>query len=267
MAFFVQPLVSQKMTEFLYRWCRPLTVVGVLCLAGCASLLREKGDGGKESREVPVVRCPRTGESIAVDAKSDESSWNGAAAVNLVTNDGPETYGAPRLGTDVKLMYDDTYLYAFFLCEDDDVRVDYHHHDDPLWNSYESLELVELMLDPQGRGREYFEINVTPNGIVLDLRVKRGDEGLDLDVGWDVEGMLVATRILSVGQDGLDGWAVELAIPWSALEQPAPSANDAWRINVYRGDGGLALPRLSWSATGEPDYHMPDKFGVVVFDG
>ena len=255
------------MTESRYVSYQWLLVLGMLFLAGCSEFFQKKGIGREALLAVPVLRCPRASESIVVDAESGESSWSYAVAIELVNNDGPEAFGRPRLGTDVKLMYDDTYLYVFFRCEDDDVRVDYHNHDDPLWNSYASLELVELVLDPQGQGRDYFEINVSANGVVLDVRVNRGDEGLAFDVGWNAEGLLVAARVLPGVQDGLDGWAAELAVPWSALEQPPPSAGDTWRMNVYRGDGGLALPRLSWSATGKASFHVPERFGVVVFDG
>ena len=254
------------MTESSCRWHEWLIVLAVLCLAGCSGR-RHNGDIDEKTwQDVPVLRCPRTTESITVDGKADESSWKNVAAIQLVNNDGPETAGPPPLGTDVKLIHDETYLYAFFRCEDDHVRVDYHNHDDLLWNSYSSLELVELMLDPQGLGRDYFEINVNPDGVVLDVRVIWHAGEPSFDVGWNVEGLLVATCVLSSDHDIVNGWAVELGIPWSAVAQPPPEKGDTWRVNVYRGDGGLALPRLSWSATGIAGFHVPEKFGVVVFD-
>lgn len=237
-----------------FKW---VVLIATVCLCCCSP---QKYNG------TPAIKCKKIIEPVVIDAKANESSWKDAQVVELVNNDGPETGKRPRLGTDVRLLYDENYLYAMFNCEDDNIRIDYHSHDDPLWNSYPSLELVELMLDPTQQGRRYFEINVNPEGVVLDVLIKWTQGAPTFDVDWDVKGLLVGRRILAKEKDGIDGWAVEIAVPWPALERSMPEDGEIWRANFYRGDGGLELPRLSWSATGVKGYHVPEKFGTIVFE-
>ena len=255
------------MARFLYCRCRLLAVIAVVCF--CCSCQKYNGTstvGSACTDGTPVIKCKKIVEPMVIDARGNESSWKDAQVVELVNNDGTETGKRPRLGTEVRLLYDENYLYAMFTCEDDNIRVDYHDHDDPLWNSYPSLELVELMLDPAGQGKRYFEINVNPEGVVLDVLIKWVQGAPTFDVNWDVKGLQVGQRLLSKEKDGIDGWAVEMAIPWSPLEWSMPKGGETWKANLYRGDGGLKLPRLSWSATGTRSYHVPKKFGTIVFE-
>ena len=216
--------------------------------------------------DIPQVVCRRTETALEIDAVDLEPAWAQAAVLTMRVNNGPNQGRRPPVGTWIQTLYDDDSLYFIFYCQDDRVVVDYHQHDDPMWNSNAGLELVELMLDPRGDGRSYCEINTNPDGVVLDVMITWVKDGPTFDVKWDAVGLKTAGRRLSVDEDGIDGWAVEVALPWAALQQNVPGPSDAWRMNIYRGDGEFEDKFFSWSPTLKSTFHAPQRFGTLVFE-
>ena len=47
-----------------------------------------------------------------------------------------------------------------------------------------------------------------------------------------------------------------------------PTAGDVWRLNLYRTGGAINLQYITWSntLTPKPQFHAPERFGVVHFD-
>ena len=72
--------------------------------------------------------------------------------------------------------------------------------------------------------------------------------------------------------DELSGiWSVELEIPFSEFitaENMPPKKGDKWLINLYRIDRPKNQKEeyMSWSPTGEDNFHLPEKFGELIFD-
>jgi len=217
-------------------------------------------------RDIPIARgtCFRTEDTIRMDGSDDEWAWSRAEVLSLVENNGPGANQIPPLKTYVRTLWNENYLYVFFFCEDHHIRVDYRRRDDPLWDAKEGLELVEVILMPkQGAGR-YYEINVNPAGVVLDVAVNV-ERGIPrFDPAWDALGMSVATARRSTGVDHFDGWTVELAIPWRSVGCSRPDVGVQLRANFHRGEADLAMPHLSWSPTVRASFHVPKRFGVLT---
>lgn len=66
-------------------------------------------------------------------------------------------------------------------------------------------------------------------------------------------------------------WNVEIAIPFSEFitaENIPKKRGERWRVNLYRID----RPKdgrdeyTAWSPTGEMNFHLPEKFGELIFD-
>lgn len=178
-------------------------------------------------------------------------------------------HGVARWPTTARLLQDDTYLYVRFECEDGDAWSTFERRDEPLHEQ----EAVEIFLAPGGRApSEYFELQVSPKGVLFDARVSnpRGDRSaLVTDTSWDCPGIRWA---VGKGTQRQDWWA-GLAIPWRALEVAAGleeggRAARVWRANLYRierpRDG--SRPELTaWCPTlrDPPDFHRPARFGVL----
>ncbi len=170
---------------------------------------------------------------------------------------------APRGGDEV--------LHVRFDVVDDHVVAPFENHDDPVFEA----DAVEVFLEPCrcAEARQYFEIDIAPNGTVFDAlitnRTQPGDRRRDITTmaDWNCVGLRCEVGPL-IGQTG-EGYAVEMAIPWRALTVPGNEAyvvQPEWSINLFRIDrspGGDEYQ--AWRPTGLVDFHRPAAFGRLTF--
>jgi hypothetical protein len=108
--------------------------------------------------------------------------------------------------------------------------------------------------------RHYFEFEVAPTGEWIDLALTVRPEGRETD--WEFHsGMTAAARI------GKDSVTLGMRVPWKALGR-TPRAGDRWRCNLFRCVGkDPTRGYLTWQPTHtpEPSFHVPEKFGWIVF--
>jgi hypothetical protein len=65
-----------------------------------------------------------------------------------------------------RVLYDDRRLYLGYEVRDDYLKSTFTKTDEHLWEQ----DCVELMVDPDGDGKNYFEMQVAPTGVVFDTR-------------------------------------------------------------------------------------------------
>lgn len=161
----------------------------------------------------------------------------------------------PRQKTQLKVAWDERELRVLFCVEDDYVWATLTERDAPLYNE----EVVEVFLDPGGDLAAYYELEVNPLNVVLDLELRREATGWKKDFQWRCDGMQTAVRRNAAG------WSAEFSIPFAALG--AVPGNKPWRANFYRIDRPANAPwELSaWSPTGAPNFHVPERFGQLKF--
>lgn len=211
--------------------------------------------------------CHRTIDKITVDGNLDELSWQKAQPINLVEN---VEGGKPKQVTIAKMLWDDQYLYMGFYCEDKDIWATISERDGNLWDE----EVVEAFIDPDSDEISYVEIEVNPLNNVVDLFVlnRSNRETMKTLFDWDSR-LISAVKVDGVvnSRKGTDrSWTVEIAFPWSDFDDAPnlpPEDGDSWRLNLYRID---RPKEQEWelsalSPTGEPNFHIPRRFGKVVF--
>ena len=151
------------------------------------------------------------------------------------------------------------------------LRASGRKHDDELWKQ----DCVELMVDPDGDGKNYFEIQVSPRGVVFDTRyeTRRFPKPFG-HVDWDSKIRVgVSLRGEIDDREADAGYTVEIAIPWQAFSldgKPTlpPAIGDEWRANIYVMDLGADRQQAAaWSALGISDFHVPSRFGILAFKG
>ncbi len=88
-------------------------------------------------------------------------------------------------------------------------------------------ESLEIYLDPNRDGREYYHFAVNPRNVILDSS-SRG--GLSYNPSW--------RRVVRFGRvGGVETWDVEVRIPWEAVGQPGmPAAGAEWGMQLVRRD-------------------------------
>ncbi len=238
---------------------------------------------GPESME---YRCVKIEKDLVIDGDLSKPEWRAAAAVHLAD----VVTGRPALrATEARLLWNERFLYASFRGDDPFVLASKTAYNDRLYEE----DVVELFIDDDADLKTYIEIEVNPLGAVLHYGVHNNLRGEIIQfarVDRVVRAAVVrasarptsgrdASCVKAPGKDGPGGtFAVELAIPFSefmtAPNNP-PRKGDRWRMNLYRidrggnsnGPGGTGRDEYSaWCPTGEIDYHLPAKFGTLIFE-
>ena len=176
---------------------------------------------------------------LVIDGHLDEFSWSTAVQINTferILND----YARISQPTRAKMLWDKDYFYFSFICKDRDMWTLFDQEDDPLW----SEEVVEIFIDPDGDGRAYLELEVSPTNTLVDLLIHTIDPTWESSKDWDIVGLKTAVQAYGSVNDSLQqdlGWTVEIAIPWPAIDDSSgvlgggcPTVGDMWRLNLYR---------------------------------
>lgn len=83
------------------------------------------------------------------------------------------------------------------------------------------------------------------------------------NAGWD-SGFAHATRV----DENRKEWTCEMSIPAAAMGVASIRPRMEWRINFFRCDGvGEIRQRrlLAWSPPLEDSFHVPSRFGTILF--
>jgi hypothetical protein len=236
------------------------------------------GTAAADAQNLPEYTCWKSSQPVTVDGRFDEAAWKQAAPVALWDVryiDDPKPHTRP---TEVRLLWDKTHLYILFVATDPDVWSVLTERDADLWND----EVVEVFFDPVGEGMDYVEFEVNPLNTVLDLLVTRSPRRKSF-FEWSPE-LFTATQVGGTANNFEDidqYWSMEMAMPWKALitdisdviggRSLPPQDGDVWRFNFYRyeriRENGKekTIEYSAWSPTGEINFHMPERFGVVTF--
>jgi hypothetical protein len=201
----------------------------------------------------PEILCRRARFSeVLADAVS--SPWNSLEPSLLRLNcDG----SVPEQGTSLRIGWDAECLRILFVAEDSHPWATLNERDAPLYKE----EVVEVFLDTEADGFGYFEIEVNPNNAVLDGCMRRVRNGFRKDFRWRCEGLQTAVRKVE------GGWVAELALPFTSLSGVLPVSGTRWRANFTRIDRPEGKPRelSAWSPTGRDQFHIPERFGWLIF--
>jgi hypothetical protein len=167
------------------------------------------------------IAVPRVSEPPKIDGVLDDAAWKNAATVKLDWRFHPRNMPAfialtPTVRTSAKLLWDDRFLYVGFECEDADAWATYTQRDAHLWEE----EVVEVYLDPAGKGKHYKEFEVNPLGALIDLDILEAVNGNPGDVAshlrWNAKDIRWAAKVQGTTDNRNDkdkGWTAEMAIP------------------------------------------------------
>lgn len=217
----------------------------------------------------PLLRAAQRESQIRLDGLLDESDWQrteqSGPLVRTLTG-APGTFRAW-----VRVLYDQEALYVAFVVQDTNLQDPFTQRDAHLWEQ----DTVEVMLDPDGDGRNYFEIQVSPANVLFDTRYKRRRYPRPFgDVTWDSKTQAGVQLDGTLNDDRDDrGYTVEMRIPIVHLvadngQRPqAPQPGTVYRMNFFvmnRGAKGQQAVGFSPPMVG--DFHTPERFGRIRFE-
>lgn len=215
--------------------------------------------------EVPEYRIMRTAGKIVLDGRLDDPDWAAARPVGAFVF--PWWTAGDREETEVKMLWDDTFLYLAFSCRDTHIWAD--HYDT---NSATCLDdCVEIFWNPNSKtenGYNMFEMNCIGNALAVCNDLKKPileNKILPPHITQRIEGTL------NDDTDADTGWSLEVAIRFAdypgLFDGKSPKGGDLWRVGLNRCGGKTNEQYSQWSPsqTPKPNFHSPKDFGKVVF--
>lgn len=207
-----------------------------------------------------VVEAPHAGASISVNDFENEV-WERSQPVTIASL----WSGAPAAverHAEARVCWSDDALHVRFVGgQHEPLVVSAEPITDRKTLGLWDRDVCEIYLAPNPENpARYFEFEAAPTGEWIDLGILVTAEGRHTD--WDYSsGLTVAARV------SRSQLTVRMNVPWSD-SIPKPTANDHWRVNLFRCVGPEAPDRyLAWRPTGtpEPNFHVPEAFGSLVF--
>ncbi|AZN38716.1 carbohydrate-binding family 9-like protein [Paenibacillus albus] len=197
----------------------------------------------------------RTGDIYTCKAWKEQEGWAAHEWVQLTDTVSGD---APAERTRVRCGWTPEALLIQFLCEDTHIVSDYTQKDEPLYNQ----DVVEVFIDERGIGTGYLELEVSPRNVVFDARIANVDNrAVDIDLSWSFDGLQTSVDRTATGE-----LLYEIRIP-SVNFETRLEAGLRWKVNFYRIDENADGVReyQAWRPTGAVQFHMPGKFGTLLF--
>lgn len=228
----------------------------------------------------------RTADNMVIDGQAVENAWSKAAYTSTFID--IEGVKEPKYKTQVKMLWDDAYLYVYAELEEPHIWGNIKKHDAVVFYNND----FEVFIDPTDDTYNYVEIEVNALNTVWDLCLNKAYRfGGHANDYYEIEGLKTAVYLGGSLNDATDidtFWSVEMAIPFEVLLQRKrktvkhPKGGDYWRINFSRvqwehdlNDGmyslkkenGKRLPEYNWvwSNQGAINMHLPEHWGYLVF--
>src|SRR5262249_16708230 len=115
-------------------------------------------------QDLPELRTVRVDTPPQIDGQLNEPAWEKAQRTPpfVRTLDGS---AADFIAT-AKALWDQENLFLGFQIADNDLQTHFTKRDEHLWEQ----DCVEILIDPRGDGRHYYEIQVSPTGVLFDTK-------------------------------------------------------------------------------------------------
>jgi hypothetical protein len=129
--------------------------------------------------------------------------------------------------------------------------------------------VVEVFLQADPDHPNYIELEVNPLDTMLDIYLIDIRKPIPYE-SWNSSGLKWGVKIDGTvdGEPGDRKWTCEIAFPLAdAITAPniPPRDGDRWKMNLYRVENKPEKAGLAWSPTLKPDFHVPQRFGDIIF--
>ncbi len=204
------------------------------------------------------------------DAQWDKNVWENIPSVELMNTMGRVPEFLPR--TQIKLMYNEKYIYGIFKVDDKFVRSVRTEINSDVSND----SCVEFFFTPyHDVSVGYFNLEINAGGTPLIRFQKKqyvGQIKMDID---DIKKIIIAHSMPKVVEPELKEpvtWTIEFKIPLDMLNKyykiEKPKAGVKWRNNFYKCGEETSNPHyMTWNKVINPvpKFHMPEFFGELEF--
>lgn len=179
----------------------------------------------------------RATSPIVVDAEMNEPGWASAEVADNFKQYFPFDSSYARAQTEVRMMYDDHFIYLFAIMHNTGPR---KYVTPTLRRDFrgEANDSFVVSLDTYMDNTNAFQFGVNPFGVQREgLIANGGNFSDDLSLTWD-------NKWYSAARQLENSWVCEFAIPFTSIRYKAGLAQ--WNINFYRIDSHHA-ERSTWT--------------------
>lgn len=209
-----------------------------------------------------TISISKTIEKISVDG--DLTDWKTPFLGPFVIHNSGEK---ATQNTFVSLSWNDENLYIAYRSADSQIVGKSQPKDSKI---YETDDLVEIFIDPDGDGKNYIEIGVNAFSTYYDMLLKCISPecgGWNTAMDFDISGFEAVSKITA------EGFCTEIKIPFSSLEKikegnfTKPKKGTKWKGNAFRIDYGNTTEYLALQAykSLKFGFHQPKEFAVFEF--
>ncbi|MFC1693335.1 carbohydrate-binding family 9-like protein [Candidatus Latescibacterota bacterium] len=219
--------------------------------------------------DVPEYNIERTAEKIVIDGILDEGDWVAAKSVGDFKF--PWWKEGDKEQTEVKMLWDDTFLYVSFNCHDKYIWAEIYNTNADTYKD----DCVELFWNPNpeaGFMYNMFEINCIGNLLSVSNNFQQSI--------YDRESRILVPHIaqsimgtVNNDEDVDSNWTIEMAFRFSDYTElyngSIPVDGTMWRVALNRCGGKTNRQYSQWSPaqTPKPDLHSRKgkDFGKIFF--
>lgn len=242
-------------------FARPLAAFALLIAPALAS-----ADEPAVTREAV---CRRVETPPVIDGNLDDDAWRAVHHDAIV--DFPAFWKGEETGDGTRawLAWDDDALYFAATMTDAELRAYGTKRNERIWLG----DVFELFFKPSKDSPRYYEFQVNPRSVILELPIPR--RGFDFDElaalppsGYTAVAVVEGTLDEPGGTDR--SWRVEGRIPWTIFEPTGgrPAVGDSWSFALCRydyGPEGTEPVLMSSAPLTEGSFHRYEDYGRLEF--
>jgi len=164
------------------------------------------------------------GKPPVIDGRLDDEAWRTEGEwAGHYTQNTPVEGAKPTAETELKILYDDRYIYMAIRAYDDPAKVRRYPGRRDDFQNY-AVDVVGITFDSYNDKRTGFEFDLTAGGGKIDLVLGNGET--EWDVNWD------AVWDGKVAHDD-KGWTAEFRVPLNQLRY-GPQDEQVWGMHAWR---------------------------------
>lgn len=222
-------------------------------------------------KEPPVYKASKAKAPVRIDGDWNKKEWKKVKAADITHYMGKIPAFRPVAA--VKMMYDEKNLYLIFRVKDRFVQCVNLEYNSPVWKD----AAIEFFFSPDTDApNAYFNLEINCGGSALmGYHNAAQKKNIQIDSN-DIKQIEIAHSLpKKVYPEIIDPvtWTIECRIPLAILEKyttiTAPGPAIAWRANFYKiAEEGSNPHFITWSLVNnvEPNFHLPEFFGVLKFN-
>ena len=200
----------------------------------------------------------RTDIAPVIDGVVDDPAWADALSFNDFLQDEPYNLEEPSLQTDVRVLYDDDFLYISFYNYDpepENIRAPLARRDDYMSGFGNNADWIGVGIDSRNDDKNGYWFALNAAAVQMDIAISPSDGHRGFDGTWNAvwDGKVFRQE---------DGWSAEIRIPFNVLQYSRDEVQE-WGVSFNRGIHRLQ-ERTEWPGKAKGARGNVPHFGVLT---